>query len=54
MPTPSKLTFKEYYTWALPKLVKHPDFSSIAMRRVDAVTKMTTKELEKLNIKGVK
>jgi len=45
------LTFKEYYTWALPKLVKHPGFSSVAMRKVNTITEMTTKQLERLNVK---
>ena len=48
---PQKLTFKEYYTWPVTKLVKHPDFSSVAMRKVDTVTNMTTKELERLKVK---
>lgn len=45
-----ELTFNEYHTWPVPRLVNHPGFSARAMRVVEAVTQMTSKELEQINL----
>lgn len=44
------LTFMDYWQTPVPELADHPDFSQHALRVVADVTKLTTKQLEKIDI----
>jgi hypothetical protein len=45
-----ELTAIDYLIKPIVELQKHPDFSVHALRIVSAVSKMTTKELEQLQV----
>lgn len=48
-----KLTGADYMNRPLVELQSHPDFSPHAYRIVDAISKMKTAELEKIDLIGV-
>lgn len=45
-----KLTGKDYMTRSFEELSSHPDYSAHAKRIIDAISKMTTNQLEELTI----
>lgn len=49
-----RLTFADYYTMPLPQLVRHPDFSRHALRVVEELSKLNSRQLENIDLMKVK
>lgn len=47
-----KLTGKDYFNRPYVELQSHPDFSNHAFRVINAISNMTTKEIEQINLIG--